>query len=62
MTYFYEFLLGEVYRYGYGKVYLLINTLHLPGGEELLLIGIVLTTVNDRFFLVIFYFPFLNEP
>lgn len=41
---------------------LLIDALYHTRSDKLLLIGIVLTTVNDRFFLVIFNFPFLNEP
>ena len=42
------------------KRYFLIYADHLTVGE-LLIIGIVLTTVNDRFLLVLFYFPFLYE-
>ena len=38
---------------------LLIDALYHTRRDKLLLIGIVLTTVNDRFFLVIFYFPSL---
>ena len=48
-------------RRRYLKRDLLINALHLSGGEKLLIIGIIVTTVNDRFVFVFFDFLFLDQ-
>ena len=40
---------------------LLINTFHFPRSEKLLIIGIIITTVNDRFVFIFLDFLFLDQ-